>query len=305
MSQVDDVRFLAAGEYNENYVIRAGEQRYVFRLNHGSQLNLDDQIEYEFHVLKSVEHSGVTPKPCYVEPKPANLDGGVLLMEYIEGNELDYRKDRDKAAGVFSQIHALAVPHPTHLLYQRDPIGDIAHESFGLLNRHPEHPLKEEQTRLLQYHESIMKLKEANRDLFGNESLCIVNTEVNSGNFLVKGNQAFLVDWEKAVVSYRYQDLGHFLVPTSTLWKADYTYTEQEKSEFLDTYRRSLNLDISLEEVTRKTKILEETILLRALSWCFMAYYEYTQTERGLRNERTFRTIKSYLDGIETFLKQV
>jgi len=304
VSQVDDIRFLATGEYNENYVIRAGDQRYVLRLNHGSQLNLDHQIEYEFHVLKSVEDSGVTPKVYYVEPSPANLDGGVLLMDYIEGSELDYRRDRDKAAGVFSQIHALAVPHPTHLLYQRDPIGDIAAESFGLLNRHKDHPLKKEQARLLQYYESILKMREANSNLFDNESLCIVNTEVNSGNFLVKGRRAFLVDWEKAVISYRYQDLGHFLAPTSTLWKADYTYTERQKNKFLDTYRRSLNLDISLGEVTLKTKILEKTILLRALSWCFMAYYEYTQTDRALRNEQTFGTIKSYLDGIETFLKQ-
>ena len=255
-------------------------------------------------MLKSVAASGVTPKPFYVESNPAHLDGGVLLMEYIDGGKFDYRRDRDRAALVFAKIHALPVPDPTRLLFQRDPIGDIAAESLGLLNRHKNHPLRKEQSRLLRYHESVLKIRDDNRDLFENEPVCIVNTEVNSGNFLVRESQCFLVDWEKAVISYRYQDLGHFLVPTSTLWKADFTYTDQEKREFLRTYKSSLNLPIDLDGVVQNTQILERTILLRALSWCFMAYYEYTQTERALRNEHTFRTIKSYLDGIEGFLKE-
>ena len=136
----------------------------------------------------------------------------------------------------------------------------------------------------------------------GRAPLVMVNTEVNSGNFLVSDAGAFLVDWEKAVVSYRYQDLGHFLVPTTTLWKSDYVYTEEEKLEFLRAYKEQLGLNIEIKTLFEKTKLLERTILLRALSWCYMAYYEYTREERTLRNEDTFAKIRDYLNDIESLL---
>jgi hypothetical protein len=63
-----------------------------------------------------------------------------------------------------------------------------------------------------------------------------------------------------------------------------------------------MDLGLDLNELFEKTKILERTILLRALSWCFMAYYEYTQVERKLRNPDTFEKIRDYLNDIEPLL---
>ena len=74
---VNKVEFLAAGEYNANYLVSAVDGRFVFRLNYGSQLDLDNQIEYEYAVLRAVENSGVTPRVYAVDPAPAEFDGGV------------------------------------------------------------------------------------------------------------------------------------------------------------------------------------------------------------------------------------
>ena len=41
LSDIDRVEFLAAGEYNENFMVVSGSGTYVFRINHGSQLNLE------------------------------------------------------------------------------------------------------------------------------------------------------------------------------------------------------------------------------------------------------------------------
>ena len=139
--------------------------------------------------------------------------------------------------------------------------------------------------------------------LFADEALCIVNTEVNSGNFLISEKGAYLVDWEKAVVSFRYQDLGHFLIPTTTLWKSDTRLSQAEKNRFLVTYHNETGLD--LEALVHKTRVLEKAITLRALSWCFMAYYEYTQTNRPLQNWETFAKIKQYLSDIPWILNSV
>ena len=93
-------------------------------------------------------------------------------------------------------------------MVQADPVMDIARESEGLLNRFPDHPLKKEGDQIRSYYDTVLELAERTRTLYRGEDLCLVNTEVNSGNFLIGATGAYLVDWEKAVASYRYQDLG-------------------------------------------------------------------------------------------------
>jgi hypothetical protein len=61
---VPEVRFLAAGEYNQNYLVQDGSARRVFRINHGSQLGLADQIGYEFKVLRCVALPAQPRFPC-------------------------------------------------------------------------------------------------------------------------------------------------------------------------------------------------------------------------------------------------
>ena len=134
------VEFLAAGEYNENYLVREQSGRTtVFRINHGSQLGLDNQIEYEFKTLKAIEASGVTPKPYEHMAEPGAMGSGVLLMEYLPGSHLEYEKDYEKAAVIFSKIHALE-PSPD-LIVQSNPVFDIAGESLSLITRQAAHPL--------------------------------------------------------------------------------------------------------------------------------------------------------------------
>lgn len=295
------VEYLAAGEYNENFLItNSSDEKTVFRINHGSQLGLKNQIEYEYNVLKAIELSGVTPRARFYDSNAKGLEAGVLLMDFLPGVPLEYAKDKYVAAEIFSNIHRL--PPSPKLIIQENPIMDIADESFSLIHRYRDHPLRKEKKRLEDYHEKISMLGQDKGPVFKNEPICMVNTEVNSHNFLITGDTGYLVDWEKAVISHRYQDLGHFLVPTTTLWKSNYVYLKEEKRSFLSRYRDCMKLDLSLDELVEKTTLLEKTILLRGLSWCFMAYYEYTRTERALTNKATFEKIKDYLNKIDWFL---
>lgn len=298
------VSFLAAGEYNANYLVESGAGRSVLRINHGSQLGLgQDQIAYEYKVLQALAETGVTPRPLACHPDPEPLGGGALLMQFLPGKALDYRRDLACAAEIFARIHTAAIP--AGLVVQADPVRDIARESDGLLTRFPDHPRQKAHDRIRAYHGEVLALAEETRSLFSGEDLCLVNTEVNSGNFLIGEGGAFLVDWEKAVASYRYQDLGHFLVPTTTLWKSDTVLTPDEKMRFLAAYRRAACPQMAMDELAAKTRVLEKTILLRALSWCFMAWYEYTRTDRPLQNRDTFAKINQYLADIPWILSSV
>jgi len=298
------VSFLAAGEYNANYLIKSDTGPKVLRINHGSQLGLGlKQIEYEYRVLSALAGSGVTPLPiaCHSQEEP--LGGGALLMDYLPGKALVYQRDLDKAAHIFARIHT--VPLVKGLVVQADPVMDIARESKGLLNRFPDHPLAKERDLIQTYYETVLLLARENRALFADEPRCLVNTEVNSGNFLVSDKGAFLVDWEKAVESYRYQDLAHFMVPTTTLWKSDTILALEEKKSFLTAYHSQACPDMDLGAMVQKTRVMEKTILLRALSWCFMAWYEYARTNRPIQNMDTFAKIKQYLSDIPWILNSV
>ena len=295
---VDDVSFLAAGEYNQNFLVTRGRERYVFRINRGSQLGLERQISYEARVLRALEGSGVTPRVYGVDEEPSGLPGGVLLMEFLPGGPLDYRRDGALAAAIFARVHTR--PVVDGLVAQPDPVAAIARESLELIERYPDSPLAGQKEALLRYHRRIAEL--ARGRPFAGELQCIVNTEVNSGNFLVDGSRAWLVDWEKAVVSCRYQDLGHFLVPTTTQWKTDVVFTEEEKRDFLRAYREHIPSPPTMDELLEKTRIMERTILLRALAWCFMAHYEYTHTSRALANPETFARISRYMKEIDRYI---
>jgi aminoglycoside phosphotransferase (APT) family kinase protein len=297
-----EVHFLAAGEYNENYLVRTDDQSAVFRINHGTQLQLDNQIGYEYEVLRLVEPSGLTPRPLRLCESHPDFPRGALLMSYLPGRPLDYRRDVAGAAECFARIHAIPYDASSGpLIVQADPIGDIVAECRELLGRHPDHPLRSEGALIRRYMDHVVHLSE--HASFEGEELCIVNTEVNSGNFIVKDDSVRLVDWEKAVASYRYQDLGHFLVPTTTLWKSDYTFSPEDRRRFLAHYHRSASPPVSLAELGERARILEETILLRAFSWVYMAYAEYTSGARPISNRDTFATMRRYLNEIDAFLE--
>lgn len=297
-----DVAFLAAGEYNENYLVESADGSTVFRINHGSQLDLDNQIAYEFAVLENVAPSGVTPLPLHLCASHPSFPRGVLLMTFIPGRALDYRTDLRGAAECFARVHTVPYDHTTGpLLVQADPILDIVAECRGLLSRFDDHPLPASGRRIRAYLERVRRLAE--HASFAGESLCIVNTEVNSGNFLVGDGRVRLVDWEKAVASYRYQDLGHFLVPTTTLWKTDFRFDPSTRRQFLHDYHDAAAPPVGLDELDERTALLEKTILLRAFSWVYMAYAEYTSGARPLTNSATFATIQAYLDDIDAFLE--
>ncbi len=299
------VAFLAAGEYNENYRVETNAGRFVFRINHGTQLQLDDQIAYEYTVLGIVASSGVTPKPFRLCRRHRDFPRGALLMDYLPGRHLDYEHDLPGAAECFARIHT--VPYDAgsgSLLVQASPVDDIVAECRELLARHPDHPLPEQGDAIARYMERVVEL--AGSASFGDEELCVVNTEVNSGNFLVQDgpdrHRVRLVDWEKAVASYRYQDLGHFLVPTTTLWKTDYRFDPATRRRFLELYRDAAGLSEPLDAIDERTELLERTILLRAFSWVYMAWAEYTSGTRPITNEDTFATMRSYLENIDQLL---
>ena len=86
--QEETYQLLAQGEYNRNYyfVHPITRQELVLRVNCGSQMHLQHQIEYEAQALELLAECGRTPKVFYVDGSKKLLEHGVLVKEYLSGH---------------------------------------------------------------------------------------------------------------------------------------------------------------------------------------------------------------------------
>ena len=93
---------LAQGEYNVNYCFTHPEsgRKLVLRVNMGSQMHLDRQIEYEAHALKLLADTGRTPRVHYVDGSGRSVDHGILVMDYLPGDHPDYGSEEDMAGAM-------------------------------------------------------------------------------------------------------------------------------------------------------------------------------------------------------------
>ena len=294
-----DFMVLGQGEYNLNYAFThpVTGQKLVLRINTGSQMHLEDQISYEYGALQALAPSGRTPKPmcCWSER-------GMLVMEWLPGRGLDYNTDLDIAAQILADIHCTPVPADCALLRPEYPAQAIYDECLEMV----QHYLNWEEADpvvcglLRQLVEEIGKLPLTEES---DAPVCMVNTELNSGNFLIDGENSHLVDWEKPLMSEPAQDLGHFLAPTTTFWKTDVILTPEQVRGFVGKYVAALGDRMDCTTLPKRLPLFFTVTCLRGVTWCAMAYREYCQPGRQLRNEDTFRKLKAYLE--PAFLKNI
>jgi aminoglycoside phosphotransferase (APT) family kinase protein len=294
---------LAQGEYNLNYLISSetNDLKLVFRVNIGTQIGRPDQVTYEYRALKLLAKSGHTPRPCFVDNTRKILDRGALVMEYLPGEPLDYKRDLAAAAGLFAAIHQVEVdPADNHLIREDAPLSLIYDECAGLLTHYFESDLADAAIRA--YLNEVILWAESAR---GQEKyftkdpwLCIVNTEVNSGNFVVNRERGsiHLVDWEMPRWGDPSQDLCHFCSPLTTLWKTDFRMAPREKKEFIDTYSCGIGDKHLRDTLQDRIRLRDPFVYLRGISWSAMGWVAYQTEFSGMKNPDTWETLQRYLD---------
>ena len=292
---------LAQGEYNLNYLISSDSLQLVFRVNIGTQINRDDQITYEYKALALLKKSGVTPRPFFVDDTRKFLDNGILIMEYLPGQSMDYRRDLWDAAGLFTTIHQIAVPEEkNHLIREEAPLTLIYEECAGLLQQYFESDLAQPEIR--DYLMDLIDWAEAARsqETFYQQDPwpCIINTEVNSGNFIVNRQQQtiHLVDWEMPRWGDPSQDLCHFCSPLTTLWKTNWRMTKEEKRRFINTYQRQLQNRHLRDTLIERVRLRDPFVYLRGISWSAMGWVAYQTRFSGMKNPDTWAKLQQYMN---------
>ena len=290
LKAVPDFVPLGQGEYNVNYSFdHPSGKKLVLRINRGSQMHLSDQIGYEFSALKALEKSGRTPRALF-------CDSGhhCLVMEHLPGRPLRYETDLKIAAEIFADIHAL--PAGGNLMEPENPLEAILDECRQMVAHY--YKWDQADSEVVHLLETLEKEISA-RDLTAPAGIrkCMVNTEVNSGNFLINpGAQSYLIDWEKPLISEPAQDLGHFLVPTTTFWKTDVILKPEDIRHFVRCYERAVAGRFETASLAERLPLYFTVTCLRGVTWCAMAYREYCQPDRAISNPDTFEKLKAYLD---------
>lgn len=300
----EEFRLLGQGEYNINYMFNSKKfnKDLVLRIAVDSQMNLDDQISYEYKSLNLLKNTNRTPKAIYYDNSKSLIPYGFLVMEYLPGEHLDYKKDLKIAAETLTKIHNESIPKHNHLLKPENPIESIYRECLDMFkvysqSKYAKVEIKDSIEYLLRKGKNI-KTKDIGRRT-------IINTELNSGNFLINGrnDNNYIIDWEKPLYAYPAQDLGHFLAPTTTFWKTDIVLSKEEIDIFINEYCKHSNQYKDKEALWDSVKNYISINCLRGITWCSMAYVEYQNPDKIIVNDYTYKKIKDYLS--KDFLKRI
>ena len=298
---------LAQGEYHKNFLFQhpATKKKYVFRINYGSQMHLENQIEYEFGALQLLKKSGRTPLPFLLDDSKQFFSHGILVMEFIEGRPLSYETDLKNAASCLADVHATEILEPDKLIEIKNPIMGILNECEEMFKIYKESDVSKQKT--VRTIRELMELayKRA-RTLHDTDyqNVCI-NTELNNHNFIVENSSGFvsMIDWEKPLWGDPAQDIGHMLAPTTTFWKTDVILEDCVVQDFITDYQKAVNGRINLGDLRTRVNIFLPVTCLRGITWCAMAYAEYRKPGRAISNPETFEKLKAYLS--DAFLEKI
>lgn len=292
-------QLLAQGEYNINYLFThpITKERLILRVNTASQMDLSNQIEYEYKSLLKLKESKRTPIPIYVDGSKKYLDYGVLVMNFLQGEHLDYRKDLYIAANCLGDIHSVELDENTHLLCPKNPLQAIIDECKAMVQTYYDSPLGDENKKN-QIKEMIKLGEKMIKDIGEYKGRrCIINTELNSSNFLINGENKnnYIIDWEKPLLGEPAQDLGHFLAPTTTFWKTDIILSQEEINKFTKEYIKIVGDRFDTTDIEERLGLYIPITCLRGITWCAMAWVQYKDPNKLIRNEFTAKKLDDYL----------
>ena len=293
---------LAQGEYNMNFLLSQGWKRFVVRVNTGSQIgkSLPEQIRYEFQTLKMLEPAGVTPKVNYLDDGCVVLPYGVMIMEYLPGEKLDYLEDNCAAATLFAKYHQLEISAPAHLIIEETPLSLTYQRCLIMAPKYWESDLADPSVSSFLKEIFAWADQARLREAFFIQDPwhCVINTEVNNGNFIknLKKHTLHLVDWEKPLWGDPSQDLSHYRVPTTTLWKTEYRMSLADQMDMMQVYKGQLMDKHLVDTIEERTRLRDPFNCLRGVSWCAMAWVQYQTGKHILRNPDTWRKLAKYVD---------
>ena len=324
-----ELQFLGNGEHNENFYFAHPDtgKKYVLRINVQSQPFHKDQVSYEYAALKALEPSLCTPKALYCDNSKQLIDQGVLLLEFCEGEELNFDRLQPGslrcAVQMMANIHAVAVPENCGLFRPKDPLQalfDECIERFEVYHAsaYEDAALSARVDRFIAYTQKAMQAPVDARDCTH-----IINTETLPSHFLIPEASAqaaannlapagafcaapgTFVDWERPIIGEVAQDLAFFVSPATTFWDSDYLFPKQDIESLLADYWRAVDGRFEAGHFEARFWAYFKVSVLRAVAWCCKALLRYGKNGVGYTTQKTVAKLPVYLsDDFLDYLEQ-
>ena len=183
--------YLGVGEHNLNYwfVVPATGEKHVLRINVATQPFHENQVAYEYGALKALEPSGCTPRAMYLDDSADAPAKGALVIEFCDGEELDFDAlrpgDLRCAAQLMADIHAVPVTADCPVFRPKDPLRNLFDECLERFRVYRASAF--EDARITKWVESFIAAAEPATRMACDLADCthIINTETLPSHFLI------------------------------------------------------------------------------------------------------------------------
>lgn len=230
-------------------------------------------------------------------------------MSYISGGRFDYNNAVHfaGAAECLADIHSISIKNASGLISYEHPLKAILKECEAMAAVYTDSEPADKELKF-----KIRKMLDKAWLIAGRVNdvspyKCCINTELNSSNFIAHDDKVSLVDWEKPLYGDPAQDLGHFLAPTTTLWKTDTVYCKDKMDRFITEYEEFVAGRFTTEGLRKRTHQFIIITCMRGITWCAMAWVQYINSAKKIINDDTMAKLdmymsKDFLDYIDEYM---
>lgn len=292
------IKEMARGGYNINYLVEIDEHKFVFRLNLDKYLDVVNQTEYEFEILKYLEGKEIAPKAYFIDTSKTNLEYDLLVEEFIENKPVQFGEQFLKNFGHLVRKLHLLPPSKNNLVIRnldslvnqwnfiKNKIDFIKRSGFN----------KEFLDFITDYIPRIERYVSECSKLFPVQDICINHRDLVIENVLQTKKGLRLIDWQSVIIDDPSYDLAFFLCDIVIEWNLNRTLTDKEKQIFLNSY----GVNKALWE---KIKIRQPMIYLELFVWvAYRASYLRRKLVRNLVKEEDKGFIQKRIKAYENFL---
>ncbi|MFW6138207.1 MAG: phosphotransferase [Spirochaetota bacterium] len=262
-----EIADIIVGNYNINYVIKLGEQKFLLRINVEQQSGLTNQMAYEYNTIVHLAKYGVTPAAYYLDSTRKWIPFDFIVQDYIEGKHIDFDDHHaiEDAAAALARLHRVPFPQEDFLVRYNNPLQDLYQEITRMLRQYETR--KTCNKNLVTKGEILLKklklLVKKNELYFSPVS--IVHTDAVNDNFIRCHEGTKIIDWEKPRIDDCTYDLCVFMGRPPQIWASTRLMQGEERNRFLIAYCN--NCDIALTELEHKVNIFQPFVSFRWIMW--------------------------------------
>jgi len=294
------VKEMGRGGYNINYLADIGGKKFVFRFNLDKYLDVANQTEYEYDILKHLEKTGIATKAYFIDTSRKFFEYDLLVEEFIENKAVQFGNEFLNNFGkLIKKLHSVSLPKSGLLILNSKPLSD--------------------QLKLIKSKVDFIKSGNFNKDfldfinpyilkaddyaakysgLFKSGDICINHRDLVLENVLQTDSGLKLIDWQSPMADDPSYDLAFFTSDTVGEWSLGRPFTDGEKKLFLESYGAD-------KKLLEKIRIRQPLFYLEIFVWvAFRAAYLRNKFKKNLVKDIDKEFFQKRIAVYESFLNK-